>query len=72
MIFSSLLNYKILIGLSEKLDMVEARKWKLNLFKFGSTKIKINCCSGMAELANASVIHPRDLGSNLSTDRKYF
>jgi hypothetical protein len=28
--------------------------------------------SGVAELANASVVHPRDLGSNLSKDRKYF
>ena len=27
---------------------------------------------GKAELANLSVIHPRDLGSNLGTDRKYF
>jgi hypothetical protein len=26
----------------------------------------------MAELANSSVVHPRDLGSNLSIDRKYF
>ncbi len=24
------------------------------------------------ELANASVVHPRDLGSNLGTDRNYF
>jgi hypothetical protein len=27
---------------------------------------------GVAELANASIIHPRVPGSNLSTDRKYF
>jgi hypothetical protein len=27
---------------------------------------------GMAKLANASVIHPRDPGSNLSRDIKYF
>jgi hypothetical protein len=26
----------------------------------------------LAELATASVVHPRDLGSNLSIDRKYF
>ncbi len=26
----------------------------------------------MAELANASVVHLRDQGSNLSTDGKYF
>jgi hypothetical protein len=25
-----------------------------------------------AELANASVVHPRDPGSNLGTDTKYF
>ncbi len=28
--------------------------------------------SGVAELANVSVVHPRDPGSNLRTDRKYF
>jgi hypothetical protein len=28
--------------------------------------------SSMAELANASVIHPRDSSSNLGTDRKHF
>jgi hypothetical protein len=27
---------------------------------------------GMADLANASVLHPRDLGSNLDIERKYF
>jgi hypothetical protein len=27
---------------------------------------------GMAELANASVIHPRDLGSTIGKGRKYF
>ena len=27
---------------------------------------------GAAELANVLVIHARDLGSNLDTDRKYF
>ncbi len=27
---------------------------------------------GVAELANVSVIHPRDPDSNLGTDRKYF
>jgi hypothetical protein len=26
----------------------------------------------LAELFKASVIHPRDVGSNLGTDRKYF
>jgi hypothetical protein len=28
--------------------------------------------SGMAELANATVIHPGDVGSNLNINRKYF
>jgi hypothetical protein len=27
---------------------------------------------GVAELANGSAFHPRDPGSNLGTDRKYF
>jgi hypothetical protein len=27
---------------------------------------------GVAELAKVSFIHPRDLGSNLGLDRKYF
>ena len=28
--------------------------------------------SGMAELANASIVHPRDQGSNLGTDKISF
>jgi hypothetical protein len=39
-----------------------------NLFNLKTSKLR---SSGMAELANASVVHSRDLGSNLSTDRKY-
>jgi hypothetical protein len=31
----------------------------------------INKSRGVAELANASVVHLKDLGSNLSTDGKY-
>ncbi len=35
-------------------------------------KSKVLNSIGMAELANESVVHPRDPGSNLGTDRKYF
>jgi hypothetical protein len=31
-----------------------------------------NVVGGMAELAKVSVVHPRDPGSNLGSDRKYF
>jgi hypothetical protein len=38
------------------------------------TKMEISCQKkdGMAELAKASVVHPRDPSSNFGSDRKYF
>jgi hypothetical protein len=35
-------------------------------------KDKFKQSGGMAELANASVAHTKDQGSNLGIDRKYF
>ena len=43
--------------------------------KYGIKKMiekKKNWSIGIAESANASFVHPRDPGSNLGTDRKYF
>jgi hypothetical protein len=41
-----------------------------NVYK-NAVKIEFSKSGGVAELANASTVHPRDLGSNLSTERRY-
>ena len=38
--------------------------WSFNL-------VILRVSGGVAELADASVIHPRDLGSNLNADKKF-
>jgi hypothetical protein len=43
-----------------------------NPFAANKRQRKNYMSNGMADLANVYVVHPRDQGSYLSTDRKYF